>query len=32
MCNVEGVQACTSQAGGDDDPILVCEYTVYVGQ
>ena len=32
MCSVEGIQACTSQAGGDDDPILVREYTVYVRQ
>ena len=29
---MEGIQACTSQAGGDDDPILVREYTVYVRQ
>ena len=32
MCSVEGIQACTSQAGGDDDHIPVREYTVYVGQ
>ena len=32
MCSVEGIQACTSQAGGDDDPIPVREYTVYVRQ